>query len=169
MVQAATNGYKRLHGLTIEQCVAVDLLVAGNNDREVAEAIGVHRVTVTKWRLNDGRFLAAVRVRRDELFRAANERLRAALPTAINTLVAAARKGDVRAAAAILKFAGLDKMPLPEAPTDVDAFRMEKEWEAIDEAGELPMVGTDLGLPESRILPHVPAAYQEAVAGKGIA
>ena len=35
-------------GLTLNQESAVDLLVIGKTDAEVAEALGVHRVTVTR-------------------------------------------------------------------------------------------------------------------------
>jgi transposase len=48
-----TNGYIRQRGLTIEQRNAIDLLVTGKTDTETAEAVGVHRVTVTKWRNAD--------------------------------------------------------------------------------------------------------------------
>ncbi len=34
--------------LTPEQCAALDQLIMGKSDRETAEAIGVHRVTVTR-------------------------------------------------------------------------------------------------------------------------
>ena len=40
-----TTGYKRPHGLTIEQRNAIDLLVTGAVDRAVAEEVGVSRVT----------------------------------------------------------------------------------------------------------------------------
>lgn len=45
-----TTGYVRQHGLTIEQRNAIDLLVTGKTDTETADSVGVHRVTVTKWR-----------------------------------------------------------------------------------------------------------------------
>ena len=47
----ATQRYKGLHELTIAQLNAIDLLVGGKTDKEVAGALGVHRVTVTPWRL----------------------------------------------------------------------------------------------------------------------
>ncbi|GFN22439.1 helix-turn-helix domain-containing protein [Thermanaeromonas sp. C210] len=49
----ATKSNKTQHkeALSIEQLNAIDLLVLGKTDKEVAEAVGVHRCTVTSWRL----------------------------------------------------------------------------------------------------------------------
>ena len=43
-MSTATNSYKRLHGLTIEQENAINLLTAGKTDQKTADAVGVHRV-----------------------------------------------------------------------------------------------------------------------------
>jgi hypothetical protein len=56
----ATKGYKRLHGVTVKQQNAIDRLVAGDTDEQAAQAAGVHRVTVSKWRLHDPAFQAAL-------------------------------------------------------------------------------------------------------------
>ncbi len=37
---SATNGYRRLHGLTIEQRNAVELIVLGETDASVGEQVG---------------------------------------------------------------------------------------------------------------------------------
>ncbi len=55
-LQNATKSYNSDRELTIEQQRAIDELVLGKSDQEVAESIGVHRVTVTKWRLYDAHF-----------------------------------------------------------------------------------------------------------------
>lgn len=39
--------------LSVKQENAIDMLVTGGTDSEVAAAVGVHRVTVTRWRLYD--------------------------------------------------------------------------------------------------------------------
>jgi len=38
--------------LTPEQLNAIDLLILGKTDREVAEIVGVRRETITKWHKN---------------------------------------------------------------------------------------------------------------------
>jgi hypothetical protein len=114
----ATNGYKRQHGLTVEQQNAVDRLVAGDTDKEAADAVGVNRVTVSKWRLYDPAFQAALNARRQEVFGAAADKLRSLVPKALDTLAAAMDGGNVLAAVTILKAAALDKLPPPAGPTD---------------------------------------------------
>jgi hypothetical protein len=42
----------------VQQENAIDLLVTGATDREAAESVKVHRVTVTKWRNYDPAFAA---------------------------------------------------------------------------------------------------------------
>ena len=54
--------------LTPEQLNAIDLLILGKTDREVAEAVGVRRETVTKWHKNPF-FIAELNVKREELWR----------------------------------------------------------------------------------------------------
>lgn len=72
--------------LTPRQLHAADLLVSGKNDRETAEAVGVTRVTVTRWRLYHLGFRAAVSRRRKETFGVASDRLRGLLHRAIDVL-----------------------------------------------------------------------------------
>jgi hypothetical protein len=109
---ATTNGYKRRHGLSVEQENAIDLLVQGKVDREVADAVVVHRVTVTRWRNHDPFFQAELNRRRQELWSAAAERLRGLLLPALDAIeeVFAAASGATRwrMALDLLKLAGLD-------------------------------------------------------------
>lgn len=82
----ATNRYKREHGLTMEQLNAIDLLVTGKNDQEVANIIGVNRVTVTKWRNYDIYFQAELNRRRKEIWSSSLDKMRALLPKAMERL-----------------------------------------------------------------------------------
>ena len=84
----ATKGYIRQHGLTTEQQAAIDLLVTGQTDQETADAVGVHRVTVTKWRNYDAHFQAALNQRRRDVFSVNADRLRALVPVAVGVLEA---------------------------------------------------------------------------------
>lgn len=111
------------HGLTLAQLNAVDLLAAGKNDTETADAIGLNRVTVTRWRLYSPEFRAALADRRAAVWGSAADRLRALLPQAIDALADALQDADtpdrVNVALAVLKLAG--PIPLaPAGPTDPD-------------------------------------------------
>ena len=69
MRKQSVNGtpvYARQHsrGLTLPQLNAVDLLAAGRTDTQAAAALGLHRTTLTKWRLYDVAFQAALNRRR---------------------------------------------------------------------------------------------------------
>jgi hypothetical protein len=108
---SATTDYKRQQGLTIEQQSAIDLLLTGKTDRETADAVGVNRVTVTKWRLYDPWFRAALNRRRQETWGAAVDRLRSLLPVALDVLEDELQNGAEpgKTALAVLRLAGLDR------------------------------------------------------------
>jgi hypothetical protein len=72
--------------LSIEQQNAIDLLILGKPDREVAEEVGVSRPTVTDWRNHNEHFAAELNRRRQELWGAQTERLRALVAQAVDAL-----------------------------------------------------------------------------------
>ncbi|MCM3195812.1 hypothetical protein [Priestia megaterium] len=82
----ATSGYKREHGLTIEQLNAIDLLIMGKTDKEVADKIGLNRVTVTKWRNYDLQFQAKLNRCRKEIWKASIDKMRSLVPQALERL-----------------------------------------------------------------------------------
>ena len=96
--------------LTPEQLNAIDLLILGKTDREVAEAVGVRRETVTKWHKNPF-FSAELSVRREELWVEAKLRLKALAIEAVNVLnrglSSADEKVTIASAVHILKTVGL--------------------------------------------------------------
>lgn len=106
----ATSGYKRSQGLSVVQRNSIDLLVAGATDREVAEAVGVHRVTVTRWRNYDPHFHAELNRCRVDLWSASIDRLRSLLPVALDRLEAELVEGSNgwKIALALLGVTGLD-------------------------------------------------------------
>jgi hypothetical protein len=81
-----TPVYARQHSRTptLPQLNAIDLLAAGKTDSEAAELLNLSRTTVTKWRLYDPVFQAALNRRRAEVWGAAADRLRSLIPTALN-------------------------------------------------------------------------------------
>ena len=64
---------------------AVNLLLLGMNDRQVAEAIGVRRATVCEWR-HEPEFQSQLQSRQRELWEPYIGRLRSLLPRAIHTI-----------------------------------------------------------------------------------
>ena len=107
--------------LTVAQLNAIDLLAQGKTDTDTAEALGVHRVTVTRWRLYSPEFQAQLNRRRRELWDGAADKLRALVPRALDRLAEELEYKDsdaLKAAVAILKLAGLDKLEAPSGQTN---------------------------------------------------
>src|SRR5690349_18346081 len=93
LARAGVPQYKRHGGPTVQQEQAIDLLVLGKTHAEVAEALGVSRVTVTKWHRYDPYFQAGLNGRRRELWEASRERVQALIPKAL-ARVERALEGD---------------------------------------------------------------------------
>lgn len=98
--------------LRLAQRNAIELLLAGKTDQEVAEAVGVTRQTISLWRNKDELFRAALDARRQELWGAYVERLRQLVGRALQVLEADLLQDDDRrlrqsAAVHILKCVGL--------------------------------------------------------------
>ncbi|ATY83914.1 hypothetical protein CVV65_02155 [Kyrpidia spormannii] len=124
----------RSRQLSIEQLNAIDMLVQGKSDREVAEAVGVARQTVTEWRNRNPAFMAELNRRRQEVWGAQAERLRHLVARAVDVLEQDLEQTDdpkLRQSAAvhILRCVGLYGANLePTGPTDPeDIERREAE------------------------------------------
>jgi hypothetical protein len=87
-VSNGTPVYARQHSRlpTLPQLSAIDLLSAGKTDQETADLLKLHRTTVSKWRLYDPVFQAALNRRRAEVWGAAADRLRSLIPKALDAL-----------------------------------------------------------------------------------
>jgi hypothetical protein len=95
-----TNGtpvYTRTHkrGLTLPQISAIDLLVSGKNDTETAELLRLSRTCITKWRLYDPIFQAALNRRRQEVWGSGIDRLRSLIPKALDALTDEVEKNPI--------------------------------------------------------------------------
>jgi hypothetical protein len=93
--------------LTVEQQHAIDLLILGHTDAEVAEAVGVARTTISEWRMRHPLFGATLEQRRAEIWRAPQEKLRSLASTAVETLAAAVEQRDLKACIELLKCIGM--------------------------------------------------------------
>jgi hypothetical protein len=116
--------------LSVEQLNAIDILVAGKTDGEVAETVGVTRQTVCGWRNEHPAFAAALNRRRRELWGAEADRLRALVSKAVDALGLALeaedRRVQVAAALGVLKAVGLYGLPAPAEPTTAEG--VEERW-----------------------------------------
>lgn len=95
--------------LSIEQANAIDLLVVGQTDQEVATAVGVSHQTVCGWRLYHPDFRAELNTRRHEVWGAATDKLRSLLPRALAMLEQEPTTGEsrVKVALEVIKLAGI--------------------------------------------------------------
>jgi DNA-binding CsgD family transcriptional regulator len=96
--------------LTPEQLNAIDLLIFGKTDKEVAETIGVGRNTISKWYKN-AFFIAELNARREELWKESKLRLKALVHEAVDVLTEGLRSSDekikIASAVHVLKTVGL--------------------------------------------------------------
>lgn len=66
---------------------AIELLLTGQNDRQVAEELGIHRVTVSRWRLYHPAFRAVLNQRRNLLVAGIQDKFRALVAAAFDTML----------------------------------------------------------------------------------
>jgi len=90
----ATQRYKELHDLTIAQQNAIELLIGGKTDKEVAGDLHIHRVTVTRWRLYHPGFQAELNARRALFWQVAQDRFRALTLAAMDAIAADLKAPD---------------------------------------------------------------------------
>jgi hypothetical protein len=128
-VLVKSNGtpvYTRQHkrGLTLSQQSAVDLLVGGKTDKETAELLNLSRTCVTKWRLYDPVFQAALNRRRAEVWAVGIDLLRSLVPKALDVLAGELESGNasarLKAAREILHLAQLPAGGARIGPTDAE-------------------------------------------------
>ena len=109
--------------LTVAQESAIDALVSGNKDAEVADLVGINRVTVTRWRLYNPHFQAALNERRQAIWAASLDRFRSLVPLALDAvadeLTNAESPNRLQAALGLLKLLPLT-LTVPRGPIEPD-------------------------------------------------
>lgn len=118
--------------LSVKQENAIDLLVLGKTDQEVAEAVGVSRQTVNEWRNHDPVFIAELNFVRQEFWSAEKEHLRSLVRKAVAVLEGDLDGEDPRlrqsAAIHVLRTVGLYGQKMnPFGPTTPEAVLRERE------------------------------------------
>jgi len=117
--------------LNIEQLNAIDLLLQGQSDREVADQVSVTRQTVTGWRNTNADFIAELNRRRQEVWGGQTDRLRGLVAKAVDILAEDLDGENPRlrqgAAIHVLKSVGLYGANLePRGLTDPEAIERER-------------------------------------------
>jgi hypothetical protein len=97
--------------LSLKQRSAIDLLIVGKSDGEVAEALDLDRSTVWGWRTQHLVLQSELEQARGALWRAAAERLRGLMAKTLDNIGGAIEKGDVKASFALLKAVGIYGAP----------------------------------------------------------
>jgi hypothetical protein len=129
--------------LSVAQQNAIDLLLLGKSDREVAEVVGVARETVWHWRHEHPVFLAELNRRRRAFWADAQERLRALVGRAVEILAEAVAGGDLKAAVEVLKIVKLHgAVPAPSGAEDPELvlWQQAEQWAALTIQREGPSV-----------------------------
>ncbi len=105
--------------LTPEQQLAVEWMVTGRPDTEVAALIGVSRWTVWRWK-DDPAFAAALQRRHGARRAAVRELIAHTDRKALEVLISAIDAGSLRAATAYLRMRAPHLFALPEEPVQTD-------------------------------------------------
>jgi hypothetical protein len=116
---SATSAQFEPDPLSPEQLNAVDLLIQGKSDQEVAEIIGRDRTTVFRWKSRLPYFMATLEARRQEVFAVALQRLRNLLGKAIDNIEGAIEEGDMKSSFELVKATGLRGFCPPTGETNV--------------------------------------------------
>src|SRR5438105_7273391 len=101
--------HTREHPLTAEQRLAIHLLLQGQPDQQVADAVHLERSTITRWRLYHPLFQTELNRHRQALWLNHADRLRALAASALDViqthLASTSERSAFRAAINILKLA----------------------------------------------------------------
>ena len=129
--------------LSVEQLNAIDVLVQGRTDQETAEAVGVARETVTRWRNDNPHFTAELNRQRRLIWGDSHDRLRALAGKAVDTLETSLGEGDSRVAVEVLKAIGLyGQVRPPSGPEDAELVLWEeaREWAEMEFKKQRPSI-----------------------------
>jgi hypothetical protein len=120
--------------LSQQQQTAVDLVIAGKNLQETADAIGVQRSTVSQWLNHNPAFIATLNRRRQELWDGMLDTLRGLLPQALAVLQQELDgETPLKAAVEILKSCGIyGAVGPPTGPTTPEDVNLALRQRASD-------------------------------------
>lgn len=121
----------KIKQISQEQENAIELLLTGQSDKAVAEAVGVARQTIWAWRTQDILFMATLNERRQYIWNEAQERLKNLAGKSLDTLERSLECGDPKielsAAQCIVKRVLDDNVSLGIGPTTPEDVIYERE------------------------------------------
>ncbi|MFL5330719.1 MAG: hypothetical protein ACJ8C4_17605 [Gemmataceae bacterium] len=127
--ETARNGLQPKTELTTQQLSAVDSLASGKIDSDVAKELNLSRTTVWRWRTYDPDFQAALNARRQEIWAASGDKLRAlttqALAVIEETFKDPTNPGRLKAAIELLRLTRPEGLA-PTGPTDPEQIVRER-------------------------------------------
>ena len=139
--------------LTPQQETAINLILAGKTDGDVAQAIGKSRSTVNVWRNHNPLFIATLNDRRQQIWSGQLNRLNTLATAAVDALQDGLHDTDIKvrltAAVHILKATGAYGADTPDTkktdPAEVaaDIHLQEKEWDRLAPLGSLTWSGEE--------------------------
>ncbi|HEV8607537.1 MAG TPA: helix-turn-helix domain-containing protein [Tepidisphaeraceae bacterium] len=115
---------KHENALSHRKRLAIQLLLHGHNDQQVADAIKVARTTITRWRLYHPTFQTELNRQRQALWQNQADRLRFMMASALDTLqshlASNSERAAFRSAVNIVRLAA--RITPPAGPTDEYEF-----------------------------------------------
>ena len=127
------------NGLSGKQKMAIELVVCGMSDREIAERTGKSRQTIHRWRNHDLDFRAVLAERRKATREQHQDELNGLVSEAIGVMREAMREGEMttrlRSAQAVLRMTGLQKAMQTEKPLSKEDIINEFLTEMIERVG----------------------------------
>jgi transposase-like protein len=133
--------------LSQKQMIAIDLVVSGMPDGEVAKKLGLARQTINKWRNHDLDFKYILACRRLQIMESFRDKLTGMAERAIEILAknmeSADEKVQNQSAQIILRLSGLQGYMRPEKEVDREALNNQMERGALSQA--LAEVTKELG------------------------
>lgn len=125
------------NSLSVKQRNAIDLILLGKSDEEVAEEICVRRETVNRWKNQDSDFVYELRKNRKQVWGSQKDRLRGLISKAVNVLKENLDNEDPKikqsVAIHILKSVGLYGTDLEPHGTEAHASTKAREKERMDD------------------------------------
>lgn len=118
------------NGLTDKQLMAMELILCGMSDREVAKRTDKSRQTINRWRTNDAAFCALLTERRKEIRARHRDNLSNLATKALNVMFEAMEADNattrLQAAQTVLRMSGLRAMmqsePIPTKEEIIKEF-----------------------------------------------
>ena len=104
--------------LNDKQLQAIDLILIGNTDDQVAKYVGVNRSTVNQWKNHNPYFKAELNRRRKEIWEATLDKRRHLTLKALDTAEMLIEQGNERIILEFIKMAGLNKQDLSNIEED---------------------------------------------------